>query len=150
MAQLVERPLSTSEVQIQSSAKKLYWTFIVNFIEKTKIKKKEKRGCSTQKTWIRSCKQASTIWPVFPEPDKTLSWIFNEIDSRVVVTIVVVVVDWTPKLTKPEGFWVSGSATRFGDFCMLFSTNFSLKLAQIFWNYLGNFEVSHFLRNKLF
>ena len=40
------------------------------------------------------------------------------------------------------------SVTRFGDFWKFFATNVTLKLAQIFGNFLGNFEVSHSLRKN--
>ena len=40
------------------------------------------------------------------------------------------------------------SVTRFGDFLKFLATNVTLKLAQIFVNFLGNFEVSHSYRKN--
>ena len=39
--------------------------------------------------------------------------------------------------------WVS-SAAGLGDFLKFFATNATLKLVQIFGNFLGDFEVNHF------
>ena len=38
--------------------------------------------------------------------------------------------------------------TRLGDFWKFLETNVTLKLAQILGNFLGDFDVSHFLRKK--